>query len=52
MKGLADSAVQRGGGWHTAAMLRRYQHLAPEASKGLANALDFSRPKRAELKAR
>jgi integrase len=43
MKGMADSAVQRGGGWQTAAMLRRYQHLAPEASKDLANALDFSR---------
>jgi len=45
MKGLADSAVQRGGGWQTPAMLRRYQHLAPEASKDLANALDFTRPR-------
>lgn len=41
MNGSPDHEVQLAGGWRTAAMVKRYQHLAPEHVKKVANNLGY-----------
>jgi hypothetical protein len=41
MQGMSGSQAQRRGGWESAKMMRRYEHLSPEFNKDMANALDF-----------
>jgi hypothetical protein len=47
MKGRSKGDAKRAGGWSTDKMLQRYEHLAPEANKGMANELDFGKTGRA-----
>lgn len=41
MQGMSERQAQRRGGWESAKMMRRYEHLSPEFNKEMANALDF-----------
>lgn len=43
--GGSNKAAQRAGGWSSPAMLRRYEHLAPEAGKDLANEFTHRSPR-------
>ncbi|HVJ31589.1 MAG TPA: tyrosine-type recombinase/integrase [Terriglobia bacterium] len=46
MQGMSERQAQRRGGWESAKMMRRYEHLSPEFNKEMANALDFGIGKR------
>jgi site-specific recombinase XerD len=41
--GRSKQDAKRAGGWSTDIMLKRYEHLAPEANKDITNLLDFGR---------